>query len=71
MYNIIIIISMFECNNILYVGKFWRGKILANGWQFAKIFPRTVYHWSGFRSTFTPVVVIITYLTLNHVDGNL
>ena len=27
---------------IPYVGKFWRGKILANlanGWQFAKIFP--------------------------------
>ena len=31
---------------IPYVGKFWRGKILANlanGWQFAKIFPTNIY----------------------------
>ena len=33
-------------DDVPYVGKFWRGKILANlanGWQFAKIFPTNIY----------------------------
>ena len=36
------------CNDIPYVGKFWRGKILANlanGLPFAKIFPANIYKY--------------------------
>ena len=31
---------------ILYVGKIWRGKVLANGVQFAKIFHANSYKYS-------------------------
>ena len=35
-----------KVSQLPYVGKFWRGKILANlvnGWQFTKIFPTNIY----------------------------
>ena len=40
--------SKSSVTEIPYMGKIWRGKILANlvnGWQFAKIFPTNVHKY--------------------------